>query len=107
MTIFVLHCLYLPDRLLPRSPPRSPIHGLPPQCSLEIPMRRRTSNASRTDRQSRTTRRTLALRVESLEGRTLLSTFTVTNTKDYGPGSLREVILSANSHLGADTIAFN
>jgi hypothetical protein len=39
----------------------------------------------------------------------LPSTFTVTNTNDSGPGSLRQAILDANtSRLGpADTIAFN
>jgi len=35
------------------------------------------------------------------------NTYTVTNTLDSGPGSLREVITSANSHNGADTVAFN
>ena len=34
-------------------------------------------------------------------------TYTVTNTLDGGPGSLRQAILDANSHAGADTIAFN
>ncbi len=35
------------------------------------------------------------------------STFTVTNTNDLGPGSLRQAILDANANPGADTIAFN
>jgi hypothetical protein len=34
-------------------------------------------------------------------------TFTVTNTNDSGPGSLRQAILDANSHSGADIIGFN
>jgi hypothetical protein len=34
------------------------------------------------------------------------STFTVTNTNDQGPGSLRQAILDANANAGADTINF-
>ncbi len=34
-------------------------------------------------------------------------TFTVTNTNDAGPGSLREAIASANANAGADTIEFS
>jgi len=34
-------------------------------------------------------------------------TFTVTNTNDDGPGSLRQAIESANSDAGVDVIAFN
>ena len=33
--------------------------------------------------------------------------FTVTNTDDSGPGSLRQAILDANATMGLDTIAFN
>ena len=33
-------------------------------------------------------------------------TFTVTNTNDSGAGSLRQAILDANGHPGADTIVF-
>src|SRR5262245_65362479 len=47
------------------------------------------------------------LAVEVLEGRQLLSTFTVTNTDDAGPGSFRQAILDANGNTGSDTIAFN
>jgi len=46
-------------------------------------------------------------RVEVLEGRLLPSIFTVTNTDDSGPVSLRQAILDANGHSGTDTIAFN
>ena len=35
------------------------------------------------------------------------STFVVTNTGDSGTGSLRQAILDANAHPGADTIVFN
>ena len=34
------------------------------------------------------------------------ATFTVTNTNDFGPGSLREAILETNSNAGLDTIVF-
>ncbi len=37
----------------------------------------------------------------------LLSTFTVINTNDGGPGSLRDAIDTANGTTGADTIDFN
>ncbi len=35
------------------------------------------------------------------------NTFTVTNTNDSGPGSLRQAILDANATAGKDSIAFN
>ena len=35
------------------------------------------------------------------------ATFTVTNTNDSGPGSLRQAILDANASPGSDTIAFD
>ena len=35
------------------------------------------------------------------------NTFTVTNTNDSGPGSLRQAILDANANVGLDTIHFN
>lgn len=35
------------------------------------------------------------------------NTYTVINTLDSGAGSLREAITNANSHSGADTVAFN
>ncbi len=34
------------------------------------------------------------------------ASFTVTNTDDSGPGSLRQAILDANAAAGADTITF-
>src|SRR5215470_14127659 len=45
-------------------------------------------------------------RVESLESRTVPSTFWVTNRNDAGAGSLRQSVLDANSNAGADVIAF-
>ena len=44
--------------------------------------------------------------LEPLESRTLLSTYTVTNANDSGAGSLRQAILDANAHAGADTVVF-
>src|SRR5687767_13404237 len=34
------------------------------------------------------------------------ATFTVTNTNDSGPGSLRQALIDANAAAGADDIAF-
>ena len=46
-------------------------------------------------------------RLEWMEDRTLLSTFTVTDTADSGPGSLRQAILDSNAATaGSDTIDF-
>src|SRR6266496_5656983 len=44
--------------------------------------------------------------IEAMEGRTLLSTYTVTNTNDSGTGSLRQAILDANKTTATDTIKF-
>ena len=45
--------------------------------------------------------------VMALEDRSLMSTFTVTNTDDSGPGSLRDEIGLANSSAGDNTIEFD
>jgi parallel beta-helix repeat protein len=45
--------------------------------------------------------------VEALESRTVLSTFTVTNTLDTGAGSLRDAVAQANANTGPDTIVFS
>ena len=47
------------------------------------------------------------LLTESLEDRSLLATFVVTNTNDSGGGTLRDAIVAANNTVGHDTIAFN
>jgi hypothetical protein len=66
---------------------------------------------ARTRRQVSTrkaTRRSRPL-IELMEGRQLLSTFTVSNTNDSGPGSLRQAILqldSDNNTTTPDTISF-
>ncbi len=46
------------------------------------------------------------LRLEPLEYRLPLATFTVTNLEDDGPGSLRQAILDSNDLFGADEIVF-
>src|SRR5262249_16070730 len=53
-----------------------------------------------------TQRQRFVPRLEALECRTVLSTFTVENLADSGPGSLRQAILDANHQLGADMIDF-
>src|SRR5437870_11674662 len=67
-----------------------PTTSRPAHCRKTLPRRRKN---------------TLAL--ERLEERCLLAGFTVTNTNDAGPGSLRQAILDANANPGLDTIAFN
>jgi len=44
--------------------------------------------------------------LEGLEDRSVPAVFTVANTTDSGPGSLRQAILDANATPGADSIAF-
>src|SRR5436190_5877887 len=46
------------------------------------------------------------LGVRPLEDRTVPTTFTVANLADGGPGSLRQAVLDANAHPGADTVRF-
>src|SRR3990170_8640945 len=67
---------------------------------------------SRSSRRGRRTNRKLfhrqpgvrRLRIEPLEDRLLLATFTVTNLDDFGAGSLRQAIVDANSTGGADRV---
>ncbi len=47
------------------------------------------------------------LEIERLEDRTVLSTFTVTNTQDSATGSLRWAVAQANTNPGADSIVFD
>src|SRR5947208_2059572 len=52
----------------------------------------------------------IRLRLENLEDRSLPAIFTVTDTNDDGPGSLRQAILDANAAVnvgGPDEIHFN
>jgi hypothetical protein len=51
-------------------------------------------------------RRAVVLCPELLEDRTVLSSLTVMNNLDSGPGSLRQAVLDANSAAGSDTILF-
>src|SRR5271166_5220369 len=52
-------------------------------------------------------RRRLLPWAERVEERILLATFTVSNTNDSGPGSLRNTISEANGTPGLNTINFN
>ncbi len=45
--------------------------------------------------------------LESLESRTMLAVFAVTNTNDGGAGSLRDALTRSNNTAGVDTITFN
>lgn len=47
------------------------------------------------------------LAMEPLEDRRLLATFSVSNTLDSGPGSLRQAVLDANASPGEDRVAVN
>ena len=62
--------------------------------------------ATRRARAGRRRRPPVRLAVEPLGERVVPATYTVTNTDDYGAGSLRQAILDANANSGPDTIAF-
>jgi hypothetical protein len=80
--------------------------AIPTLARRPRPHRRRTSVSPPPPRGE--DRRRDVLRFEWLEDRTVLSTFTVTNLADSGPGSLRQAILHSNaSRAGASTIAFD
>jgi hypothetical protein len=63
----------------------------------------------RHDRATRRSARRLAFgpRVKALQGRRLPSTFTSTNGKDPGAGSLRQAILDGDAASGSNAIAFD
>lgn len=63
--------------------------------------------ARRNDRPRRAGSRGSRPRVEQVEARRLLATFTVLNVADVGPGSLRQAIIEANTAPGLDDIRFN
>lgn len=60
---------------------------------------------ARTHRPRRGIRHRRAI-IESLEPRTLLTAYSVTNLNDAGAGSLRDAISLANANSGADKIMF-
>jgi hypothetical protein len=66
-----------------------------------------TSNRARCAPTKRKTHRPFRPRLENLEDRLVPATFTVLNTNDSGPDSLRQAILNANATPGADLITFN
>src|SRR5438309_11471621 len=45
--------------------------------------------------------------LEALEGRAVPSVYHVTTNADSGPGSLRDAVVAANAHAGADQIVFD
>src|SRR5262245_56353410 len=73
------------------------------RCLQSASQRRRRDRERRPERQQRLR---FVPRLEALECRTLPSTFTVRNLADSGVGSLRQAVLDANAHPGADLIAF-
>ena len=76
--------------------------------SLKLHNRRERARCLRRARscQAPTGRRTFVPTFDILEDRTVPSTFTVSNLNDSGAGSLRQAVLDANAHAGADQIAF-
>src|SRR5260370_6996419 len=74
-------------------------------------LRSRNSDSPRTQRRRRRRlerhpRQRFVPRLVVLEDRTVLSTFTVQNLLDAGPGSLRQAVLDANATPGANLIDF-
>jgi titin len=65
----------------------------------------RSRDDARTTRRLQERRRRFA--IEALEGRQMLTTFTVTNTNDSGVGSLRQTIINSNGTFGPNAIVFN
>ncbi len=74
---------------------------------MTIFSRNRKRSLRRQRKGSSSTRKSSFLpRMEGLEERIVLSTMSVVNTDDNGPGSLRQAILDANAQEGADVIQF-
>src|SRR6516225_11540093 len=71
------------------------------RCPKSGPARTRRERRRRPKRHQR---QHFVPRLEALECRTLPSSFTVLNLADSGPGSLRQAVLDANAHSGADVI---
>src|SRR5262245_30676321 len=69
---------------------------------------RADSKARRRQRRNRIgkCRQSFVPHLEALEDRAVLSTLTVVNLLDSGPGSLRAAVTTANASAGADTIKF-
>ena len=71
---------------------------------MSTPWFRGLRNHDRALRRKQERRRSFV--IEPLEGRQMLSTFTVTNTNDSGTGSLRQAILSSNATKGPNDVTF-
>jgi hypothetical protein len=88
----------------------SPLEAQPMTfLSLLLSLKRGSArNRDGGDRRPRraTRRRGFVPRLDVLEDRTLLSTFTVTNLDNSGAGSLRQAVLDANATPGSDVIDF-
>ena len=73
---------------------------------LKNELRQWLSSALNNSSHSRNRRRGNRMSVESLESRTLLTTYSVLNLNDAGGGSLRQAVIDANANAGADEITF-
>src|SRR5207248_675443 len=78
-----------------------------PDFHNRMPIMLLSPRNTRRDARVRSIRRNSPPRLEQLEARVVLSTFTVINTDDSGAGSLRQAIVDANTNPDADAIAFN
>ncbi|MEM7316415.1 MAG: hypothetical protein AAF497_25050, partial [Planctomycetota bacterium] len=67
---------------------------------------RRQPDSSKTKTRRKRLDRRPRLLSEQLEDRRMLATFTVTNTNDSGPGSVRDALAQADANPGADNVVF-